>query len=60
MNKESSQIAGAVVGGVLGIIVWASDAFGADFGIGPLIFIGVMAWGGSYVFAQLFHDSSKD
>ena len=49
MKKE--DILGAIAGGVLGVIVWLLHKGPYDsFGIGPLIFISVMAWGGVYTF----------
>mgnify|MGYP001204558192 FL=1 len=60
MKFEDAKIAGAILGGVIGLIVWATDVYAADFGVGPLIFIGVCAWGGVYCFTTLFHDRSKD
>jgi len=49
MKKE--DILGAIAGGVLGIIVWLLHKEPNDsFGIGPLIFVAVMGWGGVYTF----------
>ena len=54
MNKEKSQIAGAVVGGICGLIHWVSLA---NDSTGSAIFLIVLwAWGGSYVFNKLFED----
>ena len=60
MKLEDAKIAGAILGGVIGTILWATDVYGSNFGIGPLIGIGVCAWGGVFCFTTLFHDSSKD
>ena len=48
MKKE--DILGAIAGGVLGVIVWFPKGPYDSFGIGPLIFIAVMAWGWSLYF----------
>tara|TARA_Y200000002_G_C22322499_1_gene513223 strand:- start:128 stop:313 length:186 start_codon:yes stop_codon:yes gene_type:complete len=60
MNKENSKIAGAVVGVIIGLIMYATDVFAAPFYWGTLLWLAILAVGGSIVFAQLFHDSSKD
>ena len=49
MKKE--DVLGAVAGGVLGVIIWLLHKGPYDsFGLGPLIFVAVMAWGGVYTF----------
>ena len=54
MNKEKSQIAGAVVRGICGLIHWVSLA---NDSTGSAIFLIVLwAWGGSHVFNKLFED----
>ena len=49
MKKEN--ILGAIAGGVLGVIIWLFQKGPLDtFGLGPLIFVLVCAWGGIYTF----------
>ena len=49
MKKE--DVLGAIAGGVLGVIIWLFQKGPFDtFGIGPLIFVLVCAWGGVYTF----------
>ena len=43
----------AILGGGLGFIVWKTDAFGADFGFGPIFFIIICALGGLAVANKL-------
>ena len=50
MSKDLAVIVSAIIGGVLGIFVWKTSVYSADFGIGPLIFILICAWGGVYTF----------
>ena len=47
MNNLIESVAGAI----MGIVIWKFQ--GSDFGIGPLIFIIIMAWGGAYTWGKL-------
>ena len=46
-----NNLVAAVLGAVLGFVIWKFQ--GSDFGIGPLIFIIIMAWGGAYTWGKL-------
>jgi|TARA_B100001057_G_scaffold150068_1_gene150017 hypothetical protein len=47
MNNLIASVAGAV----LGIVIWKFQ--GSEFGIGPFLFILIMAWGGAYTWGKL-------